>query len=156
MIELVPIGYIKNSRQIVEDDYWGGIISELIIDESIVGKDGLDGIEGFSHLEVVFYFHLINKEKIVVGARHPRNNPNWPKVGILAQRGKNRPNQLGLSIVELIERKNNSLFVLGLDAVDNTPVLDIKPVIKEFLPNKNITQPKWSTELMENYWKDAM
>lgn len=153
MIELAPIGYVKNSRQIVEDDYWGGIISELVIDKSLVGEDGLEGIEEFSHLEIIFYFHLIKKEKIVLGARHPRNNSTWPKVGILAQRGKNRPNQLGLSTVELVERKDNILFVLGLDAINGTPILDIKPVIKEFLPNKNVTQPKWPTELMQNYWK---
>lgn len=152
MISLTPIGFVRNSRQIVTDDYWGGIISEIVIDKSI-DEDSLNGIEEFSHLEVIFYFHLIEKEKITTGARYPRNNPNWPKVGILAQRGKNRPNQLGLSIVELIERRGNMLLVTGLDAVDGTPVLDIKPVMKEFLPSKDIVQPKWSSELMQNYWK---
>jgi len=152
MISLTPIGFVRNSRQIVTDDYWGGIISEIVIDKSI-DEDSLNGIEEFSHIEVIFYFHLIEKEKIITGARYPRNNPNWPKVGILAQRGKNRPNQLGLSIVELIERRGNMLLVTGLDAVDGTPVLDIKPVMKEFLPSKDIVQPKWSSELMQNYWK---
>ena len=88
-----PIGFVRNSRKTVEDDNWGGIVSEIVIE---IGEEALQGIEDFSHAEVIFYFDKVDESRIVSGARHPRNNPNWPKVGILAQRGKNRPNRLGL------------------------------------------------------------
>ena len=154
MIVLQPIGTVKNSRAKATDDYWGGMVSEIIIDEPL-GADGLAGIEEFSHAEVIFYFHLVEDAQIVCGARHPRNNSRWPKVGILAQRGKNRPNRLGLSIVRIVERRENRLYVEGLDAIDGTPVLDIKPVMHEFLPHQPVLQPEWATEIMQDYWKDA-
>src|SRR5262249_49951211 len=142
----------RNSRQLVEDDNWGGIVSEIAIDEAI-GAEGLAGIEEFSHAEVIFYFHQVEEQKIVTGARHPRNNPNWPKVGIFAQRGKNRPNRLGLATVKILRREENKLYVEGLDAIDGTPVLDIKPVMREFFPQEAIRQPEWATEIMSNYWR---
>ena len=151
MITLHPIGVVRNTRQEVEDDDWGGIVSEIEIDEPI-GAEGLAGIEEFSHAEVIFYFHQVEEQKIVTGARHPRNNPNWPKVGILAQRGKNRPNRLGLATVKIVKREGNKLYVEGLDAIDGTPILDIKPTIKEFLSQEAVRQPAWATEIMQNYW----
>jgi tRNA-Thr(GGU) m(6)t(6)A37 methyltransferase TsaA len=154
MIVLQPIGVVKNLRPTATDDYWGGMISEIIIDEPL-GADGRAGIEEFSHAEVIFYFHLVEDDQIVRGARHPRNNSRWPKVGILAQRGKNRPNRLGLSIVKIVERRGNRLYVEGLDAIDGTPILDIKPVMNEFLPHQHVLQPEWATEIMQDYWKDA-
>jgi tRNA-Thr(GGU) m(6)t(6)A37 methyltransferase TsaA len=153
MIVLQPIGIVRNSRRVSEDDNWGGIVSEIEVSEPI-GQEGLEGIEEFSHAEVIFYFHQVEEQKIVSGARHPRNNPHWPKVGILAQRGKNRPNRLGLAIVKILQRQSNKLYVEGLDAIDGTPVLDIKPLMKEFLPSEAIRQPEWSTEIMKNYWKN--
>lgn len=151
MIELTPIGIIHNTRKTAEDDYWGGIVSTIIIHEPL-GAESLAGIESFSHAEVIFYFHQVETAKIVTGARHPRNNPAWPKIGILAQRGKNRPNRLGLSVVRVLKREDNVLFVEGLDAIDGTPVLDLKPVLREFLPTEAINQPAWATELMQDYW----
>jgi tRNA (Thr-GGU) A37 N-methylase len=74
-------------------------------------------------------------------------------VGIFAQRKKDPPNFIGLTIVELLEKKNNILLVKNLDAIDGTPILDIKPVMKEFLPQGKIKQPAWSKELMQQYWK---
>lgn len=154
MIVLQPIGIVRNSRQDAGDDYWGGIISEIALAEPL-SAESLEGIEEFSHAEIIFYFHQVEDSKIVAGARHPRNNPLWPKAGILAQRGKNRPNRLGLSIVKVVKRESNKLYVEGLDAIDGTPVLDIKPVMKEFLPRENIKQPEWSVELMKDYWADS-
>lgn len=151
MITLQPIGVVRNARQVVEDDNWGGLVSEIEIAEPI-GAEGLDGIADFSHAEIIFYFHQVEEQKIVTGARHPRNNPNWPKVGILAQRGKNRPNRLGLATVKILKREGNRLYVEGLDAIDGTPVLDIKPTMQEFLPREVVRQPAWATEIMQNYW----
>ncbi|MBS1792054.1 MAG: SAM-dependent methyltransferase [Acidobacteria bacterium] len=152
MISLKPIGVVNNSRLVPEDDDWAKIVSEIVIAEDL-GEDSLREIESFSHIEVIYSFHLVNDEKIETGARHPRNNTTWPKVGIFAQRGKNRPNRLGATIAKLIRREGRSLFVAGLDAIDGTPVLDIKPVMREFLPQGEIKQPDWSVELMQNYWE---
>src|SRR3972149_4000087 len=110
-----PIGFVRNARKDVEDDNWGGIVSEIVIE---IGEEALQGIEDFSHAEVIFYFDKVDESRIVSGARHPRNNPNWPKVGILAQRGKNRPNRLGLGTVAVLSRAGSVRFVQGLDAVD--------------------------------------
>ncbi len=151
MIPLHPIGIVKNARPIVEDDHWGGVVSTIELDATL-SEDALVGIEDFSHAEVIFYFDRVEVDNIETGARHPRGNPNWPKVGILAQRGKDRPNRLGLTIVKIIKRAGRTLFVEGLDAVDGTPVLDIKPVMKEFLPHDEVRQPDWATELMRSYW----
>lgn len=151
MIALKPIGIVRNSRRTIEDDNWGGTVSEILIGERL-GEESLHGIEEFSHAEVIFFFHQVDERKIETGARHPRNNPDWPKVGILAQRGKNRPNRLGLTVVKILRREGRSLYVEGLDAIDGTPVIDIKPVMKEFLPREKIRQPEWSRELMKNYW----
>jgi tRNA (Thr-GGU) A37 N-methylase len=82
----------------------------------------------------------------------PRNNPAWPEVGIFAQRVKNRPNRLGLSTCELVGVEGTDVMVRGLDAVDGTPVIDIKPYMSEFGPRTDVRQPTWSRELMAGYW----
>ncbi len=151
MITSQPIGFVRNSRKDIGDDNWSGIVSEIILDEWME-EESLLGIEEFSHAEVVFYFHKVADEKIVASARHPRNNPAWPKVGIFAQRGKNRPNRIGLTVVKILRREGRALVVENLDAIDGTPVLDIKPVMAEFLPQESIRQPEWSKELMREYW----
>lgn len=146
------IGKVHNHRKTPEDDYWGQVVSEIRLNGDW-DESSLDGIEAFSHLEVIFYFHLVSDEKIQYTARHPRNNTDYPKVGIFAQRGKNRPNKIGLTTVELIKREGLSIFVKGLDAIDGTPILDIKPVMVEFLPKKEVKQPQWSSDLMTRYWE---
>lgn len=151
MITLQPIAFVKNIRKTADDDNWGEIISEIILTEKFT-EESLKGIDAFSHLEIIYYFDKVNDSEIVAGSRHPRGNKNWPEVGIFAQRGKNRPNKVGATIVKLIEVKNKKLIVQGLDAIDNTPVLDIKPVMAEFLPLEKVRQPDWSHELMKKYW----
>ena len=151
MITLSPIGMVKNTRKAVEDDNWGKIFSVIELD-SAFSEEALFQLEEFSHAEIIFYFHLVDENRIETGARHPRNNKEFPETGIFAQRGKNRPNRLGATIVRIIKRDANQLLVQGLDAVDGTPVLDIKPVMKEFLPREETRQPEWVAKLMKNYW----
>ena len=98
-------------------------------------------------------FDRVAESSIERGARHPRGNSRWPRVGIFAQRAKDRPNRLGSTVVEIVKRDDRVLTVAGLDAVDGTPVLDIKPVMMEFLPRTTVRQPAWSHELMRQYWK---
>ncbi len=149
--ELHPIAVVRNARLVPEDDDWGGVVSEIVLEPSLP-EESLDGIEAFSHIEIVFLFHLVKAEQIVSSARRPRDNPAWPRVGIFAQRGRVRPNRLGVSVSKLLGREGRVLTVQGLDAVDGTPVLDIKPVLAEFLPREPVLQPEWSHEIMENYW----
>ena len=146
-----PIAYVKNARQEIEDDHWGTVISEIELVEE-VSELALSGISDFSHLEIIFYFDKVSDDNIQYHARHPRNNPSYPKVGIFSQRGKNRPNKIGLTSVELLNHNERTITVKGLDAINGTPIIDIKPIMKEFLPKGEIKQPNWSTELMEKYW----
>jgi len=89
---------------------------------------------------------------VQTAARHPRGNRDWPEVGIFAQRGKARPNRIGLSVCELVAVEGLRVAVRGLDAIDGTPVLDLKPWMQEFGPRGPVRQPAWSTELMAGYW----
>lgn len=151
LICLQPIATVRNERKVIEDDHWANVRSIIELDECFE-EACLFEIDSFSHLEIIFYFNQVKDEKIQYGARHPRNNKDYPLVGIFAQRGKNRPNKLGHTIVKLIKREGTQIYVAGLDAIDGTPVLDIKPVFKEFLPKDKIAQPQWSIDLMTKYW----
>ena len=108
------------------------------------------GIESFSHLEIFFHFHKSEKE--FKGSEHPRGNKKYPKVGIFAQRKKDRPNHIGATIVNLISKNEKTLILSNLDAIDGTPILDIKPVFTEYLPKGKVKQPNWIGELMKEYW----
>jgi tRNA (Thr-GGU) A37 N-methylase len=146
-----PIGSVVGGRDRAEDDFWGGTVSRIRLADGIP-DEALDGIEDFSHAEIVFFFDRVDAARIVTGARHPRNNPEWPAVGIFAQRGKNRPNRIGCTIVRVLAREGRTLVVSELDATEGTPVLDIKPVFAEYLPRGPVTQPGWSHEIMRDYW----
>jgi tRNA-Thr(GGU) m(6)t(6)A37 methyltransferase TsaA len=150
-VEVEAIGFVESPRAELRDDDWGGVESRIVL-EARFEADALEGIEAFSHVEVLFHFHRVDPAKIVSGARHPRNREDWPAVGIFAQRGKNRPNRIGSTIARVLGRDGRALRVAELDAVDGTPVLDLKPVMREFLPREAVRQPGWSTELMRRYW----
>ncbi|MFJ8103315.1 tRNA (N6-threonylcarbamoyladenosine(37)-N6)-methyltransferase TrmO [Lysinibacillus sp. NPDC096212] len=151
LYNIKPIAVVSNSRKMIEDDNWGDVISIIELTKDM-HESSLKGIDDFSHLEIIFYFDKVADEKIQYEARHPRNNKDYPEVGIFAQRGKNRPNKIGVTGVELLELKGRTLIVKGLDAIDGTPIIDIKPVMKEFLPKGEIKQPRWANDLMKNYW----
>jgi tRNA (Thr-GGU) A37 N-methylase len=88
-----------------------------------------------------------------LGARHPRGRTDWPKVGIFAQRAKARPNRIGVTTCELVDVDGLDLRVRGLDAIDGTPVLDVKPYMQAFGPRGEVREPEWVAELMANYWE---
>ena len=150
-IELEPIGYVHAVRPHAEDDFWGGEKATISLVPGFT-EEALQGLSEFSHAEIIFLFHEVELSKVVAGARHPRNNKNWPAVGIFAQRGKNRPNRIGSTICRILGSERTNLVVTELDAIDGTPVLDIKPVMSEFLPRERVVQPQWSRELMREYW----
>ncbi|ABI62067.1 SAM-dependent methyltransferase [Granulibacter bethesdensis] len=147
-----PIAYVRGGRSDPIDDDWGSSRTTIELDATQVGADALAGLDAFSHAEIIFLFDRVPEEKIERGARHPRGRDDWPLTGILAQRGKNRPNRLGVTVCRVLSVEESQLRVEGLDAIDGTPVIDIKPVMREFLPRGEVRQPEWVSELMAAYW----
>lgn len=156
MISLRPIGVVRSTREKVEDDNWDAEKTSVELDGKQFDESAFAGLSQFSHVEIIFYMNQVEPSKIETGARNPRNNVNWPLVGIFAQRGKNRPNQIGITICKILSVEGKVLNVEGLDAVNGTPVLDIKPWVAEFAPRGAVFQPKWISELMQGYWSSQI
>jgi tRNA (Thr-GGU) A37 N-methylase len=146
------VGHVRGGRAAAIDDDWGPSRARIDLDPARFGPETLFGLTDFSHAEIIFVFDRITDAEIVTGARRPRGREDWPLVGIFAQRGRNRPNRLGVSVCRVIAVNGLSLEVEGLDAIDGTPVVDIKPVLSGFLPRGEIRQPAWAAEIMETYW----
>lgn len=147
-----PIGTVRSSRTEAIDDDWDAVEGAIDLDASRFGPEVLAGLDAFSHVEVVFLFDRVDESDVNLGARHPRGRTDWPAVGIFAQRAKARPNRIGVTVCRLLEVDGLRLRVVGLDAIDGTPVLDLKPWMDEFGPRGATHQPAWSSELMERYW----
>lgn len=152
-IEFESIGTVRSTRKSKRDDEWGEVESRIQIDGAQFDQSALRGLDEFSHLEVIFFMHRVPEENIEWGSRHPRNNANWPEVGIFAQRAKGRPNRIGLSRCQLRDVNGLTVFVNGLDAIDGSLVLGLKPYMKEFGPRGDVFQPSWASELMEHYYE---
>jgi tRNA-Thr(GGU) m(6)t(6)A37 methyltransferase TsaA len=148
---VTAIGTVTSSRTEAIDDDWGGVTATITLALPL-DERSVAGLEEFSHVEVVFLFDRVDPDAACLHSRRPRGNPDWPEVGILAQRAKDRPNRIGLCTCELLAVDGASIVVRGLDAVDGTPVLDVKPYMAEFAPRGEIRQPAWSHELMRDYW----
>lgn len=148
-ITITPIAFVANERKEKVDDRWAPILSRIELVPELP-ESCLDGIGEFSHLEIIFHFH--RSHQTVVGSGYPRDDKNLPPVGIFAQRKKDRPNHLGLTVVKLVKREGRVLHVSQLDAIDGTPVVDIKPVFAEFLPQGAVVQPEWTKAVMRTYW----
>jgi tRNA (Thr-GGU) A37 N-methylase len=146
-----PIAYIRNDRAEVLDDNWDEIISTVELAQD-VPSESLRGLEEFSHVELVFFADWAEDVPPGPWHRHPRGNPEWPDVGVFAQRNKDRPNRLLLSTVEINELSERSFSVRGLDGIDGTPVLDIKPVFRWSVPKGELRVAPWSEELGKNYF----
>lgn len=148
---LHPIAHVVGGRTDRRDDGWAAEVATIELVDAY-GPESIAGLDTFSHAEIVFRFHGLTDDEVTTDARHPRGNPEWPKVGIFAQRASKRPNRLAVTVCEVVAVEGRSITVRGLDAIDGTPVLDIKPVMREFLPRGEIVQPDWSHELMQGYW----
>lgn len=150
---MTPIAVVRSPRSEAEDDFWGAVESRIEMIPGILAPDALDGLASFSHVEVVFVFDRVDPSRVCWSARHPRGNEAWPRVGILAQRAKDRPNRIGVSRAEIVRVDGEAVVVRGLDAIDGTPVLDIKPMMREFEARGEVRQPEWATELMRDYYE---
>jgi tRNA-Thr(GGU) m(6)t(6)A37 methyltransferase TsaA len=149
-VNLKPIGRVKSPVIEPTDELWGGVECELELDSDLAA--GLQGIESFSHLIVIFFMHQarFDAEKHLV--RRPQGREDMPELGILAQRAKHRPNPIGITAVKLLARQGNVLRVKGLDAIDGTPVLDIKPYFPVFDRVEEAAVPDWVEQLMAGYF----
>jgi tRNA (Thr-GGU) A37 N-methylase len=150
--QVTPIAYVAGGRAEPTDDYWGGTRSVIRIDGTRFTPDATKGLDEFSHLEIVFRFHLTDPADLNLGARRPRDNPDWPEVGTFGHRNMRRLNWLGISRCRLTHVDGLDLHVEELDAVDGTPILDIKPWFTEFGPRGEIHQPLWATEMLHDYF----
>jgi tRNA (adenine37-N6)-methyltransferase len=153
-LHVEPVATVVGGRAKPFDDDWDAVEAVVRLDDRF-DPEALAGLEEFSHVEVVYVFDRVDPVAVETGARHPRGNLDWPRVGIFAQRAKDRPNRIGIGVGRLLGVDGRDLRVAGLDAVDGTPVLDIKPVMAEFLPRGELRQPAWSRELMAGYWRSS-
>lgn len=150
--QVEPVAYVVGGRIEPTDDYWGGTRSIIRIDSGRFSPDATAGLDEFSHLEIVFRFHLTDPADLNLGARRPRDNPNWPSVGTFGHRNMRRINWIGVSRCRLIKVDGLDLHVEDLDAVDTTPVLDIKPWFAEMGPRGEVRQATWSHEMLRLYY----
>ena len=144
-----PIGFVKNEVSTRKDVSWGEDTSVIQLEEEY--RSGLSGLEDFSHAIILFYLDKANYVKEKHLQRRPQNREDMPLVGIFSQRGKDRPNQIGMTSVRILSVSENSLTVQGLDAIDGTPVLDIKPYYPVY-DRKDAEVPEWVDRLMAHYF----
>ncbi|MFF2778631.1 SAM-dependent methyltransferase [Streptomyces sp. NPDC058052] len=148
-----PIGVVRSPRTVPVHDHWGSVSAVLELDADRLQPDAVAGLDLFSHLEVIFHFHLVPESDTVTGSVHPRGREDLPRLGILAQRLKERPNRLGVSRCELVGVDGLTLYVRGLDALDGTPVLDVKPYQQIFQPPPEaVREPTWLRAAMSAYY----
>jgi tRNA-Thr(GGU) m(6)t(6)A37 methyltransferase TsaA len=139
---LDPIGVVRNGCVSPPEprDAWREVISEIVIEDRLL--DALEGIEEFSHIVVLWWMHNLVETGMPLRV-HPGRRPDAPLKGIFAVRTPNRPNPIGKSTVRLLGRRGNVVTVQGLDALDGSPVIDIKPFIPAIDAPSDATVPAW-------------
>ena len=150
MVNLEVIGTV--SSPVIEgvDEDWGSVVSEIRLNEKYVS--GLRGLEEFSHVLVLFYMHKCSFDPDADLVRRPQGRPDMPLTGVFAQRAKHRPNPIGVTAVELLKIMGDTLVVRGLDAIDGTPVIDVKPYFPTFDSRPDSETPPWVDKLMKGYF----
>ncbi|MGD3108907.1 SAM-dependent methyltransferase [Streptomyces sp. YGL11-2] len=152
-LEIKPIGTVVSGRTEPTDDQWSGTaIIRLNLEFPL---EVVQGLEEFSHLLVVWHFHLASPDDVALHARSPRNNPRWPATGAFAHRNHRRLNQLAQSFPRLIKVDGLDLHVADLDAVDGSPIYDLAPYFREMGPRGEVREPAWPKEMLAGYWADS-
>lgn len=148
-----PLIFSGHDLQIGKTESSGGVspepISELVIREEYA--ECLDGIEDFSHVMVLYWSHLVGEQGRRIEKVHPAGQKDLPLVGVFSTRSPARPNPICVSTVEIIEREGNVLRVRGLDAVDGSPIIDLKPHHPFFDAPEEVRQAEWMEELMRRF-----
>jgi tRNA-Thr(GGU) m(6)t(6)A37 methyltransferase TsaA len=142
-----PIGVVRNAVKESQMFGWESVESRIAVRRELA--DALDGLEGYSHLIVLFWAHRVPEEERRATRIRPMGDPTLPLLGIFATRTQLRPNPIGVSVVPLLGRKGTELRVRGLDAIDGTPVLDVKPYIPHYDSVPQATIPAWASEVAE-------
>ena len=151
VMQLTPIGYVSSPRTDPGNTVgWGDVEARIDLTADL-GRHALDGLADFSHAEILFWFDRTTPRPSYAEPFRARGRADMPLVGVFAARGPNRPNPIGASPCRIVEVGDSWLTVRGLDAVDRTPVLDIKPVMATFIP-RNVTEPEWSRRLLADYY----
>jgi tRNA (adenine37-N6)-methyltransferase len=149
-VSLEPIGVVRNNVTEPRDEEWGGVVSEIRLDAGLAG--GLLELQHFSHAVVVFLMHEARFDPAAHLARHPRDRTDLPLVGVFAQRARHRPNPIGITTVRIERVERGTLIVQGLDAIDGSPVLDVKPHVPLFDAPAHPRVPEWMERLMAGYF----
>jgi tRNA-Thr(GGU) m(6)t(6)A37 methyltransferase TsaA len=145
-IAVNPIGVVHNSVEEPRREGWESLESTIVVQDR--WASALDGIEAFSHIYVIWWMHLVAEgPRETTMHVHPRGDPSIPLQGVFATRSPVRPNPIGLRVVALLERKGNVLRVQGLDAIDGTPVLDLKPYLSHYDGVPDSTVADWIQKL---------
>jgi tRNA-Thr(GGU) m(6)t(6)A37 methyltransferase TsaA len=143
-MDLKAIGTVRNGIKQLIRHGWSEIVSEIVVDNSLT--KALDGLDEFSHIIVLYWMHRLTPGRQLPLKVHPMGKPELPLVGRFATRSPSRPNPVGQATVRLLERRGNILRVKGLDAVDGTPVIDIKPYIPGYDSASDAKAPLWTTK----------
>ncbi len=144
-ITLTPIGVVRNDVAEAVDSGWGAVELRIVLRPGLAGA--LDGLEAFSHVLVITWLHAAPPAPGV--RRRPQGRADLPEIGILAQRARHRPNPIGVTAVALLGVEAAALRVRGLDAIDGTPVLDVKPYVPAFDRVEGARVPAWVGRLYE-------
>jgi tRNA-Thr(GGU) m(6)t(6)A37 methyltransferase TsaA len=144
------VARVRNGRTSTGDRDWGGLESAIVMEPGF--ESAITGLEEFSHLLVIFHLHLDPNDEPPALTRRPRGRPDMPLRGVFAQRGRMRPNPIGITTVTIVRVERHSVVVRGLDAVDDTPVLDLKPYVPVFDRPDEPRIPEWMDRLMEGYF----
>ena len=149
-MQLDPIGVVRSPVRDAVDEGWDDVVGEIHVEEALA--PGLEGLDQWSHAVILFFMHEATFDPATDLRRRPRGLASMPETGIFAQRAKHRPNPIGVTAVEIVGVEGNVLRVRALDAVDGTPILDIKPYAPGFDSVPNAVVPEWFDRLMENYF----
>jgi len=142
-IELTSIGEVRNNIKNPMPSGWGGVQSEIVLYNEFM--DCIQGLEGFSHLIVLFWMHLVDESgREIKYMPMSVNNGQRIELGVLATRTQARPNPIGVTVVKLLSQRYGILKVEGLDAIDGTPILDIKPYLPPYDSFPDATMPGWA------------
>lgn len=152
-ITLTPIGTVRGEIREPLDEVFGGRIAHIEIDSARFTPHSLQGLDQFSHVEIIFYFDQVKDAEVVYTTRRPRNRADWPEFGIFAQRARMRPSRIGSTVCRLVSVEALTITVEDLDAIDGTPVLDIKPFMAMFGARGEVREPAWARELATTYWR---
>lgn len=149
-MQIEPVGVVRSPVKEALDENWGEVVAEIHLRPELA--PGLLGIDQWSHVMVVYSMHEARFDPASDLVHRPRGRDDMPELGVFAQRERLRPNGIGVSAVEIIGVAGNVLTVRRLDAIDGTPVLDIKPWAEVYDNVSGALTPFWFLRLMQGYF----